>query len=70
MDCLIYCLILAVLGFIRVTQTASISDEEGIVDTGATVISQEYDNIPIGDNLALVKESGAFSLILEEFGLL
>lgn len=70
MDLLIYCAILAILGFVRIGQTSRISEDEGIAETGATVLVQEYDNIPIGDNLALNREYNAFTLILEELGLM
>lgn len=68
MDLIIYCVVLALIGFLRVGQTSNISNDESIVETGATV-SVDYD-IPVGQNLAMLKESGAYTLILEELGLI
>lgn len=70
MDLIIYCVILALVGFMRIGQTAQVSDDEGIVDTGVTTISSAYEELPIGQNLALKKEDGAYTLILEELGLI
>jgi hypothetical protein len=70
MDLIIYCVIIALVGFMRIGQTAQVSDDEGIVDTGVTTISPAYEELPIGQNLALKKEVGAYTLILEELGLI
>ena len=70
MDLLIYCVILTIVGFVRIGQTAQVSDDEGIVETGVTTIVSGYDDIPVGNNLALKKELNAYTLILEELGLM
>lgn len=69
MDLILYVLILIVIGFIRVSKTQDISDDVGIVNTGATV-SRFSNDLPVASNLQLVKEDGAYTLILEELGLL
>lgn len=69
MDLVVYIGILLVIGFIRVNKTQNISEDIGIVDTGATV-SRFSDDIPLASNLQLEKEPGAYTLILEELGLL
>lgn len=70
MDIFIYVAILVIMGAIRVGKTSQVSEDSGIVDTGATVIMSGYDDIPIGGNLALKKERCAYTLILEELGLM
>lgn len=67
MDLFIYCGIILVLGITRVNQTRHVSDSVGIVDIGTTTtIDCE---LPIAQNLGLVREYGAYTLILEELGL-
>jgi hypothetical protein len=70
MDLIIYCVIIAIIGFVRVGRTAQVSEDEGIVETGATVTSSTYDDLPIGQNLQLFKEPGAYTLILKELELI
>lgn len=65
MDLLVYCLILIVVGFIKVSSTAAVSDDVGVAET----VSVETCDLPIGNNLALKKEVGAYTLILYELGL-
>lgn len=69
MDLILYVFILIVIGFIRVSKTQNISDDVGIVNTGATV-SRFSNDLPVASNLQLAKEDGAYTLILEELGLL
>ena len=69
MDLILYVLILIVIGFIRVSKTQNISDDVGIVNTGATV-SRFSNDLPVASNLQLAKEDGAYTLILEELGLM
>lgn len=69
MDLILYVLILIVIGFIRVSKTQNISDDVGIVSTGETV-SRFSNDLPVASNLQLAKEDGAYTLILEELGLL
>lgn len=69
MDLLVYMAVIVIVGFLRVGTTARVSDDVGIVDTGATVIMASED-LPIGQNLALLKEAGAYTLILEDLGLI
>lgn len=67
MDLFIYAIVLVVLGWLRVNSTSSVADECGIVDRGVPQV--EYD-LPIGNNLHLYKETGAYTLILRELGLM
>lgn len=67
MDCLIYTAILLIIGFIRMSTTQNVSDSVGIVDTGITTIDCD---LPYSSNYELIKESGAFTLILEDLGLI
>lgn len=68
MDCLIYAAILLIIGFIRMNATQNVSDSVGIVDNGiTTTIDCE---LPYSSNYELIKESGAFTLILEDLGLI
>lgn len=67
MDILIYCAVIATIGFLRVSGTSQVADTVGIVNTGATVTADC--DLPVASNLELIKEDGAFTLILEEFGL-
>lgn len=67
MDFLVYLSILALIGFMRVSKTQTVSEEFGIVDNGATTTVSC--NLPIGDNYELMREYGAYTLILEELGL-
>lgn len=56
------------VGFIRVGKTQSVPDSVGIVSTGGTTtIDCE---LPVGQNLSLMKEPGAYTIILEELGLI
>lgn len=68
MDFLLYIAITLVIGFIRVSSTKDVADSIGIVSTGATVTADC--DLPYSSNYELVKEPGAFTLILEELGLL
>lgn len=70
MDLVIYMVLLVILGTIRVSQTAAVSSDEGIADTGNTIIESYYEDIPVGQNLELYKESGAYTLILKELELM
>lgn len=67
MDLLIYCAVLDILGYVRFYKTQQVADTVGIVDTGATTTANC--DLPIASNLGLVKEAGAYTLILEELGL-
>ncbi|MBR3598675.1 MAG: hypothetical protein IKL53_02230 [Lachnospiraceae bacterium] len=67
MDFIVYLILIGLIGFGRVTQTREVSDSVGIVDNGiTTTIDCE---LPIAQNLAMVKEPDAYTLILEELGL-
>lgn len=68
MDFLIYIAVLAFIGFVRMNKTRNVADNIGIVSTGATVTVNC--DLPYSSNLALVKEAGAFTLILEDLGLI
>lgn len=70
MDLVVYLILLVGLGAVRVSQTGFLPEDEGIADTGATVVASAYEDIPIGQNLELYKESGAYTLILEELRLI
>ena len=67
MDILIYTILLVVLGLYRFNQTKDVSETIGIVETGATVTSNC--ELPVASNLGLVKEAGAYTLILDQFNL-
>lgn len=67
MDLIVYCGILFMLGVIRVNKTREVSDTVGITDTGGTT-TVDCD-LPIGQNLALLREPGAYTIILQELGL-
>lgn len=68
MDFLIYMSVLGLIGFVRMNKTKDVTESIGIVSTGATV-TVDCD-LPYASNLALVKEPGAFTLILEDLGLI
>lgn len=55
------------LGLYRFNQTKDVSETVGIVETGATVTSDC--ELPVASNLGLVKEAGAYTLILDQFNL-
>lgn len=67
MDFLIYLAVLTAMGYFRFYKTKDVSDTVGIVSSGTTVTAEC--ELPIASNLALKKEEGAYTLILEEFGL-
>lgn len=68
MDLIIYCFIILVVGMIRVGKTREVPDSVGITNNGST--STVNCELPIGGNLALIKEPGAYTIILEELGLM
>lgn len=68
MDLIIYCIILFLLGCYRVGATKNVDESVGIIQQG--VEQTDYDNLPYGENLALVRDYKAFTLILEELGLM
>lgn len=68
MDFLLYIIALVIIGFVRMNSTKNVADSIGIVSTGATV-TVDCD-LPYSSNYELIKEPGAFTLILEELGLL
>jgi hypothetical protein len=67
MDLFVYCGILVILGIIRVNQTKTVSESVGITQTGGTIVDCD---LPIGSNLSLIREPGAYTIILEELGLM
>lgn len=68
MDLLIYCIILSVVGFLRIASTKSVPDSVGITDAGVTTtIDCE---LPVAQNLELIKEENAYTIILEQLGLI
>lgn len=66
MDLIIYCILIASIGFARFNTTKSVSDDVGIVQVGCVTSSCE---LPVASNLAMIKEPDAYTLILEELGL-
>ena len=66
MDLFIYLGILVVLGFSRVNATSNVSDEVSIADT-TTVPNCD---LPIGNNLQMSREVGAYTLILRQLRLM
>lgn len=67
MDLVIYCGLLLILGFVRVSKTSSVPESVGITDTGGTTTVDC--ELPIGQNLALTRELEAYTIILKELGL-
>lgn len=67
MDAIVYAILIIALGLYRFSQTKDVSESVGIVDTGATVTCDC--ELPVAANLGLVKETGAYTLILDQFNL-
>lgn len=67
MDLIIYCVILAIIGFSKVGMTANVSDEVGL--SGSQTVVETVD-MPVGSNLGLLKELGAYTAILRELRLM
>lgn len=68
MDLIVYCGILLMLGVVRVNKTSSVPDSVGVAgNVGTTTADCE---LPIGQNLELIKEPEAYTIILKEFGLM
>lgn len=67
MDAIIYIVMIIVLGLYRFGQTKNVSESIGIVETGATVTCDC--ELPVASNLGLVREAGAYTLILDQFDL-
>lgn len=68
MDLILYCGVLLLIGLIRVGKTSSVPDSVGIVSTGGTTTIDC--DLPIGSNLSLIREPNAYTIILEELGLM
>lgn len=68
MDLLLYCLILFIAGTVRVNKTKNISELDGIVASVGTTTAEC--SLPVAENLHLIKEQGAYTLILMELGLI
>lgn len=68
MDLIVYCGILFLIGVVRVGRTSSVPDSVGIVSTGGTTTIDC--DLPIGSNLRLIREPNAYTIILEELGLM
>lgn len=67
MDLIIYCVIVAIVGMLRVNSTKNVPASMGVAGIGVTVTADCA--LPIAENLALEKEYSAYTLILEELGL-
>ena len=67
MDLILYIIVLAIIGFLRVRGTQDVPDTVGIIETGGTTLVSD---LPIGDNLTLMREQNAYTFILYELGLL
>lgn len=67
MDLIIYCIIIGLVGLVRVGSTKNVPESVGISDAGVTTTVDC--ELPIASNLALNIEYGAYTLILEELGL-
>lgn len=68
MDLIIYCIILAAIGVMRITSTRDVPDSVGITDScSTTTINCE---LPVAQNLELKREENAFTIILEQLGLM
>lgn len=68
MDLLLYCLILFIAGTIRVNKTKDISELDGIVVSSGTTTAEC--DLPVAENYQLIREDGAYTLILMELGLI
>ena len=66
MDVIIYIIIVAVLGIIKMRQTIDVEDTGCVVESTVTVPQSD---LPYASNLELKREYGAYTLILEELGL-
>lgn len=67
MDLIVYCIIVAVVGMLRVNGTKNVPESMGVTGVGVTTTADC--ELPIAENLALEKEFSAYTLILEELGL-
>ena len=66
MDLFVYLGILVFFGLSRVNATSNVSDEVTIADTTTVPVC----DLPIGNNLQMYRELGAYTLILRELGLM
>lgn len=66
MDFIIYLAVLLIAGSLKISKTKSVPDEVTITGNNSSVI---YDDIPVGANLALLREPNAYTKILVELGL-
>lgn len=67
MDLLLYCILIGIVGLIRVGSTRNVPDSAGITDIGVT--STVDCELPVASNMTHTIEYGAYTLILEELGL-
>ena len=66
MDLFVYVAILLVFGFAKVRSTSDVPDTVTVADT-TTVPSSD---LPLGNNLQMRRELGAYTLILRQLGLM
>lgn len=72
MDLFAYLLIILVIGVARVNTTKNVSDEVGVVSESiiaTNVDMSEIEELPLAQNLALIKEPDAYKYILYDLGL-
>lgn len=72
MDMLVYIFIILIVGFGKVYSTRSVSSEASIVNDNPILESAEvsmWENLPVGDNLRLVRDPYAYHYILYDLGL-
>ena len=70
MDLIVYIVIITVASFIKMRAKQTVQEQYSIIGDGVTVDSQVTSgDLKIGNNLRLLREKDAFTLILEELGL-
>lgn len=70
MDLIIYVIVITVFGFIRMNAKQTVQEQYSIIGDGITVDTEvTASELKIGNNLRLLRDKNAFTLILEELGL-
>lgn len=70
MDLILYVVVISVFGFMRMSAKQTVQEQYSIIGDGVTVDSQvTAGELKVGNNLRLLRDKNAFTLILEELGL-
>lgn len=70
MDLIVYIVIITVFGFMRMSAKQTVQEQYSIIGDGITVDSEVTSgDLKVGNNLRLLRDKNAFTLILEELGL-